>query len=331
MIWSIWEMVRSIMSGAGTQHAMCRDAEKAKSTGTVSSTESCQQCFVSLGLSNDGQKRVWRSSVDEQFRDLAIGAAPRYGYYGGYFAPAPIYPSASLWLTDYMISKDLADNYAAGQEAGTLAQAQPQDNASPELTPEVKQMISNEVQNRINLENTEAQTAPNADADPGSSGIARMLGDGHVHVFVVSSSLDVIDDSGSECALSDGDALGLSSQPPPDATAVPLVVLSSIGSRECAKSVKVTVALNDLQEMQNHMRATIDRGLGELQANQGKGGLPTAPPSAQAAPTKAAFADLAPPPDPNDANDINQQLIAADQAEKDVTSQAAASASSNNP
>jgi len=81
--------------------------------------------------------------------------------------------------------------------------------------------------------------------------------------------------------------------------------------------------LNDVQEMQNHMRTMIDRGLGELQAKQGKGGLPTAPPSAQAEPTKAAFADLAPPAAPTDTNDINQQLIAADQAEKDVTSQSA--------
>jgi hypothetical protein len=260
-----------------------------------------------------------------------FGAAPWYGYYGGYFVPSPIYPNASLWLTDYMISNDLADDYAAGQETGTLAQAQPRDNAPPQVTPEVKQMIANEVQNQINLENAEAQTAPNADVDPASSGIARMLGDGHRHVFVVSGSLDVIDDSGSECGLSGGDALGLSSPPPPDATAVSLVVLSSKGSRECAKSVNVTVALNDLQEMQNHMRTSIDRGLGELQAKQGKGGLPTAPPSAQAAPTKAAFADLAPPPAPGDANDINQQLIAADQEEKDVTSQAAASGNSNNP
>lgn len=254
-----------------------------------------------------------------------FGAAPWYGYYGGYFAPSPVYPNASLWLTDYMISNDLADAYAAGQETGTLAQAQPQDNAPPQVTPEVKQMIANEVRNQINLENAEAQTAPNADIDPASSGIARMLGDGHRHVFVVSGSLDVIDGSGSECGLSGGDALGLSSPPPPDATAISLVVLSSKGSRECAKSVNVTVALNDLQEMQNHMRTTIDRGLGELQAKQGKGGLPTAPPSAQAEPTKAAFADLAPPAAPTDANDINQQLIAADQAEKDVTSQAGAS------
>jgi hypothetical protein len=35
-----------------------------------------------------------------------------------------------------------------------------------------------------------------------------------------------------------------------------------------------------------------------------------------------AFAQLAPPPDPNTANDINQQLQAANQSEQDVTAQA---------
>src|SRR5579875_1951933 len=29
---------------------------------------------------------------------------PWYGYYGAYFTPYPVYPSASVWLTDYLIS-----------------------------------------------------------------------------------------------------------------------------------------------------------------------------------------------------------------------------------
>jgi hypothetical protein len=99
-------------------------------------------------------------------------------------------------------------------------------------------------------------------------------------------------------------------------------VLSSKSSQECARTSTVTVALDDLQEMQNHMRETIDRGMEQLQQQQGKGGLPAAPPAATAAPTNTAFAQLAPPPDPNSANDINQQLNAADQSDKDVTAQA---------
>ena len=251
------------------------------------------------------------------------GPSPWYGYYGYYFTPYPVYPSASLWLTDYMISSDLQAAYAAGQESATLDPGPRAGDTSAAMTPEVKQMIANEVQNQIALENAEAsQGTQNQGSDTDSSGIARMLGDGGTHVFVVGTPLDVVDGSGSECALSEGDALQLASPPSPNDTAASLIVLSSKNSRECAKTSTVTVAVDDLQEMQNHMRETIDRGLEQLQANQGKSGLPAAPPSATTAPTMMAFAQLAPPPDPNGANDINQQLKEADQSEQDVTAQA---------
>ena len=84
-------------------------------------------------------------------------------------------------------------------------------------------MIADEVRSQIELENADAQlSAKNQDLDPASSSIARTLSDPHPHVFVVGGALDVVDDSGAECALSDGDALQLSSPPPPDATAVSL-------------------------------------------------------------------------------------------------------------
>ena len=89
------------------------------------------------------------------------------------------------------------------------------------------------------------------------------------------------------------------------------------------------VNLTDLQEMQNHLRETIDVGLKELQDKQGKGGLPQAPASAQAAPVASPYAAVAPPPDPQDAADIQQQAQQADQAEKEVT--AAASADGGTP
>jgi len=252
-----------------------------------------------------------------------FGGNPWYGYYGSYFAPYAVYPSASLWLTDYMISSDLSAAYDAGMDAGTLPPNEQGGNAPPALTPEVKQMIADEVRNQIALENADAQlNAKNQDPDPASSSIARSFGDGHPHVFVTGSALDVADETGSECALSEGDALQLRTPPAADATTASLVVLSSKGNRECAKSATVTVALVDLQEMQNHMRETIDRGMEELRQKQGKGGIPAAPPSATGAPTTVAFAAVAPPPDPNDASAIEQQLKAADQSEQDVSAQA---------
>jgi hypothetical protein len=154
----------------------------------------------------------WRSPVHYGW---GWGGAPWYGYYGGFFAPAPFYPSAAFWLTDYMVSQDLQAAYAAHQEAGEAAPA-PQDSGGPALTPDVKQEIANEVNSQIALENQEAQqNAQKQDIDPGSSGVARMLSDGHKHVFVVGSALDVTDSNQAECALSDGDVLALTSPPRP--------------------------------------------------------------------------------------------------------------------
>ena len=148
-------------------------------------------------------------------------------------------------------------------------------------------MIADEVRNQLALENSEAgQNAQQQDVDPGSSGIARLLSDGRPHVFVAGGNLDVTDSSGQECVVSDGDTLQLRTAPPADATTANLVVLSSKGTPECQISLLFRCQLTDLQEMQNHMRETIDQGLQDLQAKQGKDGLPAAPPSAQGTPTR---------------------------------------------
>ena len=49
------------------------------------------------------------------------GGNPWFGFYGGYFQPYPVYPSAAFWLTDYIISQDLQAAYAAHQEAAEAA------------------------------------------------------------------------------------------------------------------------------------------------------------------------------------------------------------------
>ena len=45
------------------------------------------------------------------------GWGPWYGYYGGYFAPYSVYPSAAFWLTDYVIAANLQAAYEARAEA----------------------------------------------------------------------------------------------------------------------------------------------------------------------------------------------------------------------
>jgi hypothetical protein len=244
---------------------------------------------------------------------------PWYGFYGGYFAPYPVYPSAAYWLTDYMISASLAAAYQEQVDA-QVAAAQIPPSGQPVLTPQVKDMISEEVKRQIALENQEAQAnAQNQDVDPQSSGIARMLSDNQTHVFIAGSSLDVVQvASQAECGISQGDVLEVSAAPPANATAATATVLCSKGGNECGKNAQVQIAFTDLQEMQNHMRETIDQGLGDLQSKQGQGGLPAAPPSAKAPPTQAAFVATAPPPEQNVAADIKQESQQADQAEQEV-------------
>lgn len=253
------------------------------------------------------------------------GGTPWFGFYGAYFTPWPVYPSAAFWLTDYLIAANLEAAYAARQaavaEAAAAGEAAAQQVA---LSEEVKKQIADEVKAQLALENQEAgQTAANQDVDPGSSGIARLMADGHPHVFVVGTGLDLTDSNGQECAVSEGDALALRTAPASDAQNADLVVLASKGGKECASGGTVSVQMSDLQEMQNHLRESIDQGLQELQSKQGKGGLPAAPASAQAKPTESPYASVAPPPDPQDEKDIQAQAQQADSAETEVAQAAA--------
>ena len=244
------------------------------------------------------------------------GGNPWFGYYGAYFTPYPVYASPSLWLTDYIIANSLQAAY----QARLNAQAAAMSNPAP-LTPETKQLIADEVRAQIALENNESKTAGQAaEPDAASSSIQRALTDGKPHVFVAGHDLDVVDAGGTECAISEGDALQLTGQTAPDAQAATLSVLASKGGKECPKGDTVQVSLTDLQDMQNHMRETIDAGMQELQKKQGQGGLPAAPAAARTAPVESAMATAAPPPPPESEvkAEINQQSQEADKAEAEA-------------
>ena len=242
--------------------------------------------------------------------------APWYGYYGVYYAPYPIYPNPSVWLTDYIISASLADSYQASIAAGVTPPPPPADAMA--LSPQVKDLVAAEVQRQLAIENAEAQTAAqNAPPDPELSGIQALLYDGQQHVFIASRDLDVVDAGGGECAISEGDALKLIEPPPADAAEASLIVLWSKGNPECHKGSFVSVNIADLQDMENHLRETIDQGLGELQSGRAAG-LPPMPAPAAATPVAARFAADAPKPEPNAGAEIAQQVQAADAAERDA-------------
>lgn len=255
-----------------------------------------------------------------------FGGAPWYGFYGGYFAPAPVYATPSLWLSDFVIGSALASGYQA-----QLADQAPAGNTGAAvptpLTDETRQLIADEIKGQIALENMEAQrNAQHQDIEPQSSSIARMLSDGQPHVFVASREFDVIDAAGQACAVSDGDVLQLRNPRGAEATSATLVVIASKGrGAECPGQSTISVSLDELQEMQNGMRSALELGMAAMQSGQGKRGLPAAPPSAMAAPVKADIAENAPPADPAGFRLLEQVPTVADQSEKRVlaaTSQA---------
>jgi len=248
---------------------------------------------------------------------------PWFGFYGGFFTPYPVYATPALWLTDYMISQSLAAEYQAQMAAQAAANAPPPPlpPGQAPLTPEVKQAIADEVRRQISLEQAEAQTnALNNDPNPASSGIARIFADNQPHVFVVGDDLDLVDAGGQACAVSQGDVLQLTQPPPQDAAAATLVVMAGKGGVECRKGSAVQVGLADLQNMQNHMRETLDQGLADLQAHQG--GLPSPPQTALATATPAAFSMGAPPPDATVAAQIDRQFQQGAQAQQATLSAA---------
>ena len=249
--------------------------------------------------------------------DWAWSGRPWYGYYGGYFTPYASYANPTLWLTDYLIGSVLEQAYEARTDSAAFA---PGGQAG--ITPDVKQAVTDEVRRQLDLERSEGQSQNEASGD-----VLPMFADNARHVFVVSDALEV-SSSGGACMVTGGDVLQLYGAPPPTAVSADVVVLASKGA-ECRRGSIASVQIQDLQEMQNDMRATIDQGLADFQARHGKGGLPALPPSA-AGVVNASFADSV-TPDANVATELTQVAQEADRTEQDVVSQMDATAGSKGP
>ena len=236
---------------------------------------------------------------------------PWFGFYGGYFSPYRVYAGPVFWLTDYLFAMTLQEAYQerldAGLQGGGYAAGGPVG-----LTPEVKQAVADEVHRQLDLERAQGQSM--------TADMAPIFADNVPHVFVVSSSL-MVDDRGPGCPVSEGDVLQLRPGSS-NGTAADVFVLASKGG-DCRRGSVVSVQLADLQEMQNHMRATVDQGLAELQSRQGKGGLPPLPAAAAGAPVDSPIA-AAVQPDPNVATELSQAAQEATQGEQDVVNQSAA-------
>jgi hypothetical protein len=272
------------------------------------------------------------------------GAAPWYGYYGGYFAPAPVYPTAALWVTDYLLAANLQAAYEARAAEANAAAAADNEGAANSgggggggggavaLTPEVKQQIADEVRAQIAAEKEAAahpeptaavsSTAPAGGGQTGPDEVPAAL-DPSLRTFIVSAVLTEPTADGTECSLSPGDVLTRIDDTP-DADKNVKVLVASSQKNDCSSGLQVAVAVQDLQDMHNDFRAKITEGLGKLADNQGKNGLPSGPPSgSKPNPNGQAQPDL------TVEADLKAQQDEASQAEKDVQDASATSSSSD--
>jgi len=206
--------------------------------------------------------------------------SPWYGYYPGYFTPYAAYASASQWLTDYLLAANLQAAYAANAKveapaadaasAGTGGAAA--SAGQTPLSPEVKQMIAEEVKNQL-------AAAQSAASSKGAAPAANQLPDAlnpAERIFVVSSHLDVATAAGKECGLAPGDVV-MRMTDAPDANQNVTASVQSSKKADCAAGQTVSIGVQDLQEMHNQFRQQLDSGLQTLASNAGKGGLPQAP------------------------------------------------------
>ncbi len=297
------------------------------------------------------------------------GAAPWYGYYGYYFNPYPVYASAALWMTDYVISQNLQAAYeaqaananaaaananaaaananaaaananaaAAGPAQGSIdnSNAAPAAGSSPALTPEVKEAIAEEVKAQLAAEKDAAAaqasapktaaTNTTASADAGATPPEETPAalDPNHRTFIVSSVLTEQAADGTECALSPGDVV-TRIEDTADANKAVKVLVSSSQKSDCHSGTQVAVQVEDLQEMHNHFRETLDSGLKTLAENQGKNGIPAAPSTAT-----TPNPDGQVQPDLTVQSQLASQEADADQAEKEVQQTAAAPAGQGN-
>jgi len=240
--------------------------------------------------------------------------APWYGYYRGYFTPAAYYVSPGFWMADYILSVQLAAEYADRTQPAPLYGAVP-------LSPAVRQAIASEVDRQLALERAEAEALARNDLPDPLAGFPRLLTDNNPHVFVVGNPLDVADAAGNPCVVGRGDVLRLTTPPPADANFAYLeVIAAKPGS--CGIAATVSVTLEDLEDTYNQMRETISQGLEELRSRAGKNGVPRLPKDA-GAPKPASFVADAPPPDPQVAAELAQQVAAADRVDQEAAKEAA--------
>ena len=234
-------------------------------------------------------------------------------FYGGYFAPAPAYASAALWLTDFLLAEDLRHAYDDQMAAGEAQPVPLAANNTVVLTPEVKQTIAEEVQREIAAEQAAAAQPASTQFTGAAADAPPPVLDARLKVVVVSTDLNLnAGPDGQTCALTPGDVIKRTSRNLTADGQVPVGVLVSKDG-DCPTGFASALDVGVLQDVQNDFREQIAAGLAKLASGAGRGGLPVSP---AADPRQVAEGQA--PASPDAADLLTQQAQEADQTEAQV-------------
>ncbi|MFZ3210886.1 MAG: hypothetical protein WA188_05175, partial [Terriglobales bacterium] len=235
---------------------------------------------------------------------------------------------AALESPDPLIAANLEAAYG-----GALYASAVKGSSQTQLSKEVKDALADQVKAQIAADKGAAENPKQASGSSGQSlatpavillplmfaspaaGTAEEVPpalDPKFRYFVVFTEVDLTSADGKECQLTQGDVIQRTSDTLDADNNVEVTVKSS-KKDDCAVGTKGPVDANDLQEMYNHFRETLDAGLKSLAENSGKNGVPAAPDT-----STTAGEVPAPTPDTNVDSDLQQQQKDADQMEAEV-------------
>jgi hypothetical protein len=245
------------------------------------------------------------------------------GLYGAYFTPYESYPTADLWLTDYVLNADLQQAYAAHQANGDIQQPPPSRTQS-ELDPDVKALIAQQL--KIDIAEMQASSSSVADAPtsntpvPADNALPDVLKPNH-SAFVVSTDMQLNYGDNQTCAVTAGDILFRKPGSTVDASGSVEVTVVGRKPGSCDLKTTANVTLATLQEMNNQFEQQMESGMVVLAAKAGKGPFPASPDAGRI----PLAAGQTPAPAQNVGALLNQNLASGSQAEAEVASAAGVS------
>ncbi|MCB0347719.1 MAG: hypothetical protein KDD37_02745 [Bdellovibrionales bacterium] len=181
-------------------------------------------------------------------------SSPWYRGWAWYYTPYSYYYSASYWVTDYVISDLLREQYEEGYADGFRDGWN--EARSTGITEEYKEQLRSQVDQTVDAYERDASVSlDEAFRDPN-------------YLFAVDTELTVLDQNNSVCTLSGGDLLRVySNRPEQEDNYVSMLVATSKGA-SCRAGSVVNISIDDLQEMLNTFNEKVDDGLNEAQKLQ---------------------------------------------------------------